>query len=44
VIGKGANPVLANARGRTPFDIAVDERGAIRDEDLVLILTTPSLD
>ena len=44
VIAKGVKPHLANARGRTPFDVAVDERGAIRDDDLVLMLTTPSLD
>jgi len=44
VIAKGVKPFLANARGRTPFDIAVDERGAIRDDDLVLMLTTSSLD
>ena len=44
VIAKGVKPYLANTRGRTPFDIAVDERGAIRDDELVLMLTTPSLD
>jgi Arf-GAP/coiled-coil/ANK repeat/PH domain-containing protein len=39
LLRRGADPRVLNGRGQTAFDVAVDVHGAIRDEDLLIMLS-----
>ena len=39
LLRRGADPRVLNGRGQTAFDVAVDIHGAIRDEDLLIMLS-----
>ena len=39
LIRRGADPTARNGRGKTPFDVAVDVHGAIRDDELLILLS-----
>ena len=44
LIRRGADPLRRNGRGKTPFDVAVDVHGAIRDDELLVLLSCPEFD